>query len=123
MVKIRKRIHDCRPSTDGGVVAGAIIGAIVFCALIVGLLYYIFSVKGHKISSFSLPKRTTNTIDVVSLQVTCWSSTSPSPACFEFLIQILSSCCSLRSTTPTLVENQRPKSTSFVQYIATFFFF
>ncbi|KAM4528248.1 uncharacterized protein PAE49_000185 [Odontesthes bonariensis] len=52
------------PSANGGVIAGAIIGAIVFFGLILGLLYYVFSVRGYKLSSLSLPTRTTSNIEV-----------------------------------------------------------
>ena len=51
--------------TDGGVVAGAIIGAILFVVLIVGLLYYVIKVRGYKLSSLSLPTRSTSNADVV----------------------------------------------------------
>lgn len=51
-------------STDAGVIVGAVIGAIVFFCLIVGLLYYVFSVRGYKLSGLSLPTNTTR-VDVV----------------------------------------------------------
>ncbi|XP_014906843.1 macrophage mannose receptor 1 [Poecilia latipinna] len=47
-----------------GVVVGAVIGAIVFFCLIVGLLYYVFRVRGYKLSSLSLPTRSTSPVDV-----------------------------------------------------------
>ncbi|XP_061589669.1 macrophage mannose receptor 1 [Cololabis saira] len=50
-------------AADGGVIAGAIIGVIIFCVLIAGLVYYVFSVRGYKMSSISLPRRTTTTVD------------------------------------------------------------
>lgn len=52
--------------TDGGVIAGAVIAAILISVLIAGLLYYIFRVRGYKLSGLSLPTKTTNHIDVVS---------------------------------------------------------
>ncbi|KAE8284957.1 hypothetical protein D5F01_LYC16402 [Larimichthys crocea] len=52
------------PGGNGGVIAGAIIGAIVFLALIAGLLFYVFSVRGYKLSSLSLPARQTSRVDV-----------------------------------------------------------
>lgn len=52
--------------TDGGVIAGAVIAAIVIFILIVGLLYYVFSVRGYKLSTLSLPTKTTSNVDVVS---------------------------------------------------------
>lgn len=52
--------------TDGGVIAGAIIAAVVIFALIAGLLYYVFSVRGYKMSDLTLPTRTNSTVDVVS---------------------------------------------------------
>lgn len=61
--------------TDGGTIAGAIIGAIVFFCSIAGLLYYVFSVRGYKLSSLSLPTRTTSNIDVVSYRFACYSWT------------------------------------------------
>ncbi|XP_023264465.1 macrophage mannose receptor 1-like [Seriola lalandi dorsalis] len=48
----------------GGVIAGAVIAAIVIFTLIGGLLYYVFSVRGYKLSALSLPTRTTSNIDV-----------------------------------------------------------
>ncbi|XP_026154124.1 macrophage mannose receptor 1 isoform X2 [Mastacembelus armatus] len=47
----------------GGAIAGGVIGAIVIFVLIVGLLYYVFRVRGYKLSSLSLPRKRTN-IDV-----------------------------------------------------------
>ncbi|XP_042365609.1 macrophage mannose receptor 1 [Plectropomus leopardus] len=46
--------------TDGGVIAGAIIGTILVLCLIAGLLFYIVRVRGYKLSDFSLPTRTTS---------------------------------------------------------------
>ncbi|XP_036973174.1 macrophage mannose receptor 1 [Acanthopagrus latus] len=51
---------------NGGVVAGAIIGAILFIVLIVGLMYYVIRVRGYKLSSLSLPTRSTSKADVVT---------------------------------------------------------
>ncbi|XP_030005898.1 macrophage mannose receptor 1 [Sphaeramia orbicularis] len=53
---------DGPPTTpdDGGVIAGAIIGAVVMVGLVVGLLYYVFNVRGYKLSSLNLPQRPTN---------------------------------------------------------------
>ena len=55
-------------SGDGGVIAGAIIGAIVFVCLIIGILYYAINIRGLKFPNFSLPTTVTNTqkVDVVS---------------------------------------------------------
>ncbi|XP_056147018.1 macrophage mannose receptor 1 [Lampris incognitus] len=52
------------PSSNGGVIAGAIIGAIVIFSMILGLLYYLFSIRGFKISGLNLPTRTASKIDV-----------------------------------------------------------
>ncbi|KAK2888177.1 uncharacterized protein [Channa argus] len=48
----------------GGVIAGAVIAAIVIFILIVGLLYYVFSVRGYKLSGLNLPTRTATNLDV-----------------------------------------------------------
>ena len=64
---LHQRWHVCvSVCTDGGVVAGAIIGAILFIVLIVGLMYYVIRVRGYKLSSLSLPTRSTSKADVVS---------------------------------------------------------
>lgn len=53
--------------SDGGLIAGAIIGAIFFVALIGGLLYYAIRVRGVKMSSISFPSRVTrSTVEVPS---------------------------------------------------------
>ncbi|XP_076014518.1 uncharacterized protein LOC143007034 [Genypterus blacodes] len=51
---------------DVGVIVGGIIGTMVIVTLMVGLLYYVFSVRGYKLSSIKLPtkNRTTDRIDV-----------------------------------------------------------
>ncbi|CAJ1070748.1 macrophage mannose receptor 1 [Xyrichtys novacula] len=51
-------------TSNGGVIAGAIIGAILVCTLIFGLLYYMFSVRGYKMSDLSLPTKSTSHVDV-----------------------------------------------------------
>ncbi|KAM8828853.1 C-type lectin lectoxin-Lio2-like [Spinachia spinachia] len=51
-------------ANKGGVIGGAIFGAIVFFSLLAGLLFYVFSVRGYKMSGLSLPTRTTTPIDV-----------------------------------------------------------
>ncbi|XP_071751059.2 uncharacterized protein LOC139908314 [Centroberyx gerrardi] len=61
---LQKRGFACRHLQYGGVIAGAIIGAIVFFTLILGLLYYLFRIRGIKLSGMSLPIRTTSTVDV-----------------------------------------------------------
>lgn len=53
-------------ATDAGLIAGAIIAAVVVCTLVAGLLYYLFRVQGHKLSGLSLPTRAANNVDVVS---------------------------------------------------------
>lgn len=50
-------------ATDGGVIAGAIIAALLIIALVAGLLYYLLRVRGYKLS---LPTRASNHVDVVS---------------------------------------------------------
>lgn len=62
-IETRHVLHLC---TDAGVVAGAVIAAIVIFILIVGLMYYVFSVRGYKLSTLSLPTKTTSKVDVVS---------------------------------------------------------
>ncbi|XP_033951501.2 uncharacterized protein [Pseudochaenichthys georgianus] len=49
---------------NAGVIVGAVIGAILFCSLIAGVLFYVFSVRGVKLSGLRLPTRTTATVDV-----------------------------------------------------------
>lgn len=53
-------------ATDGGVIAGAIIAAVLVFTLVAGLLYYLLGVRGYKLSSLSLPTRAANRVDVVS---------------------------------------------------------
>lgn len=53
-------------TTDGGVIAGGIIAAVLIFALVAGLLYYLLKVQGYKLNSLSLPTRASNHIDVVS---------------------------------------------------------
>ncbi|KAF7653995.1 hypothetical protein LDENG_00075190, partial [Lucifuga dentata] len=48
----------------GGAIAGGIIAAVVIVTLLAGLLYYVFSVRGYKLSGLSLPTRTTTRIDL-----------------------------------------------------------
>lgn len=55
-----------RLATDGGVIAGAIIAAVVLFTLVAGLLYYLLGVRGYKVSGLSLPTRAANRVDVVS---------------------------------------------------------
>lgn len=50
--------------TDEGLIAGAVIGAIAGAALILALMYYIFSVKGVKPGDISFFKHETKNIDV-----------------------------------------------------------
>ncbi|KAA8584470.1 hypothetical protein FQN60_008255 [Etheostoma spectabile] len=50
--------------SNGGVIVGAIIAAIVVCSLVAGLLYYVFRVRGYKLSGLSLPTKTTTPVDV-----------------------------------------------------------
>lgn len=57
----------CVCVSDAGSVAGGVIGALVAVLVILGVLYYLFRVKGVKLSSVSLPNRKTNHVDVVSL--------------------------------------------------------
>ncbi|KAK7896517.1 hypothetical protein WMY93_021842 [Mugilogobius chulae] len=45
----------------GGVIAGAIIGAIIFVCLIGGILYYAINIRGFKLSNISLPTKATTT--------------------------------------------------------------
>ncbi|KAM7392700.1 hypothetical protein PAMA_007697 [Pampus argenteus] len=54
------------PPMHGGVIAAAIIAAVVVCSLIAGLLYYVFSMRGYKISGLSLPTKTTSKVEVPS---------------------------------------------------------
>lgn len=61
-VRVTHVLHLC---TDGGVIAGAVIAAIVIFILIVGLLYYVFSVRGYKLSDMSLPTKTAANVEVV----------------------------------------------------------
>ncbi|KAJ7986772.1 hypothetical protein DPEC_G00331850 [Dallia pectoralis] len=50
--------------SSAGLIAGAVIGAIIVFAMIVGVLYYIFTIKGVKLSAPSLPSRMGKTVDV-----------------------------------------------------------
>ncbi|XP_066502466.1 lymphocyte antigen 75, partial [Hoplias malabaricus] len=59
-------LHPTNPD-NSGVVAGAVIGAILGVALILGLLYYVFRVKGVKLSTISFPSRENRTVDVSSI--------------------------------------------------------
>ncbi len=52
-------------AVDGGLIAGAVIGAIACSALILAAMYYVFSVKGIKPGDISFFKHETNDIDVV----------------------------------------------------------
>ncbi|MCI4386992.1 hypothetical protein PGIGA_G00069090 [Pangasianodon gigas] len=49
-----------------GSIAGGVIGALLAVVVILAVLYYIFRVKGVKLSSVSLPTRSKNQVDVVS---------------------------------------------------------
>lgn len=55
---------DPAPINNSGAIAGATIGAIIGITLILGLLYYLHTVKGIKLSGISLPSRTPNKVDV-----------------------------------------------------------
>ncbi|XP_067232917.1 C-type mannose receptor 2-like [Chanodichthys erythropterus] len=50
--------------TDSGVIAGAVIGAIVCAALILAIMYYVFSVKGVRPGNASFFKQENKNIDV-----------------------------------------------------------
>lgn len=50
-----------RLCADAGIIAGAVIAAVVVCVLIAGLLYYLFSVKGHKPGGFTLRTQSAST--------------------------------------------------------------
>ncbi|XP_015231842.1 PREDICTED: macrophage mannose receptor 1-like [Cyprinodon variegatus] len=52
------------PGANNGLMVGATIGAIAFFSLIAGLLFYVFKVRGYKLSSLTLPTRTSTNIDV-----------------------------------------------------------
>lgn len=52
------------PPENSGLIAGAVIGAIVCAALILAGMYYIFSVKGVKPGDISIFKQETKNIDV-----------------------------------------------------------
>lgn len=54
----------CFPPTDGGVIAGAVVAALLVFALVAGLAYYLLRVRGYKPS---LPTRASNHVDVVSV--------------------------------------------------------
>ncbi|KAM9451379.1 uncharacterized protein Hap1MRO34_021706 [Clarias gariepinus] len=47
-----------------GAIAGGVIGALLAVVIIVSALYYIFRVKGVKLSSISFPSRKANHVDV-----------------------------------------------------------
>ncbi|XP_047200502.1 macrophage mannose receptor 1 [Hippoglossus stenolepis] len=49
---------------NGGVIAGAVIAALVLLILIAGGLFYLFRVRGYKLSVMSLPTRKATVIDV-----------------------------------------------------------
>ncbi|TNM92320.1 hypothetical protein fugu_019332 [Takifugu bimaculatus] len=49
---------------NGGVIAGAIIAAVLVFTLVAGLLYYLLGVRGYKLSGLSLPTRAANRVDV-----------------------------------------------------------
>lgn len=53
-------------AADSGVIAGAVIGAIVCAALILAIMYYVFSVKGLRPGNASFFKQENKNIDVVS---------------------------------------------------------
>ncbi|CDQ95295.1 unnamed protein product [Oncorhynchus mykiss] len=57
---------DAPQASGAGLIAGAVIGAIVVFTLIFGLLYYVFSIRGVKLSDVSFPTRTGRSVDVVS---------------------------------------------------------
>lgn len=59
--------HVCVCFTDdAGAITGGVIGALVAVVVILAVLYYIFRVKGVKLSSISLPSQSKNHVDVVS---------------------------------------------------------
>lgn len=53
-------------AADSGLITGAVIGAIVCAALILAILYYVFSVKGVRPGNVSIFKQENKNIDVVS---------------------------------------------------------
>ncbi|XP_038845355.1 macrophage mannose receptor 1 [Salvelinus namaycush] len=55
---------DAPEASSAGLIAGAVIGAIVVFTLIFGLLYYVFSIRGVKLSDVSFPTRTGRSVDV-----------------------------------------------------------
>ncbi|XP_024286595.1 macrophage mannose receptor 1 [Oncorhynchus tshawytscha] len=55
---------DAPQASGAGLIAGAVIGAIVVFTLIFGLLYYVFSIRGVKLSDVSFPTRTGRSVDV-----------------------------------------------------------
>lgn len=61
-------------TADEGLIAGAVIGAIAGAALILALMYYIFSVKGVKPGDISFFKHETKNIDVVSFVIVSFFS-------------------------------------------------
>ncbi|KAG7499177.1 macrophage mannose receptor 1-like [Solea senegalensis] len=53
------------PHVDmGAAIAGAVITAVVIFSLILGTLYYVFRVRGFKLSGLTLPTRAATTVDV-----------------------------------------------------------
>ncbi len=56
-------------AADSGLIVGAVIGAIVCAALILAVMYYVFSVKGVKPGDISFFKHDTKNIDVVSFVI------------------------------------------------------
>ncbi|XP_005917437.1 macrophage mannose receptor 1 [Haplochromis burtoni] len=51
------------PANNVGLIAGIVVAVIVVVAIIVGL-FYVFSVRGYKLSTLSLPAKSTSRIDV-----------------------------------------------------------
>lgn len=93
---IRSKTLDSSPNlcvciclcSDGGVIAGAIIAAVVVCILIAGLLYYLFSVKGYKVGGMRMQTRPASENAVSSELVT----RSPAWMCSGFLPFSLLDC-------------------------------
>lgn len=54
---------------DAGLIAGAVIGAIVCAALILAAMYYVFSVKGVKPGDISFFKHENKKMDLVSFVI------------------------------------------------------
>lgn len=53
-------------AAHAGSIAGGIIGALLAVGVVLAVLYYIFRVKGVKLSSVSLPSSSKNHVSVVS---------------------------------------------------------